>query len=374
MKRTVETGLINKKNELIKNYNFDANTDCTRYSGTIQISHLSEGKYTLWVTGTTRDGNTFNVAKISFEIIKPKTVCKTHKYGIEISNKHENPADDTVYVYRCTVCKEPYYEFYYRAYAAPEGTYNLPHIRHFMSNSGSNEYAKLKKTGITCTSYELRDSDGKPSVYSWSKDYNDKSEIVGGACGDQTGNEWLVMQFQNPTNGGKYLTKVIRYTNKDKALEKKVRQTIARLCIDAAHNDYIGYDQGSDRSSYYYLLPEAGWEPSKIDSVCAADCASGLTANLIATGQLLNVESLINLPAGDDNYYSTYSRKNTTYYATVLGDEKKNGDAFKVYTFDKDITLEDLIPGDILVYEKKGRHVAVNISFGKNVLDQWNKQ
>lgn len=387
--------------------NFQKNTGKTyttansHWKANIPLTNFTTGTWNITVVGRVRGNanSTYDIAKIRLtvtssnsnpnnsaggnEVQNPvKSGCKQHEYVIEISNKHtNNPAncDDTVYVYRCKKCKEPYYDFYYRAYAAPEGTYNLPFIRHFMSNSGSNEYAKLNK-GITCTSFELRDSNGNPNVYS--KDCpEDKDVINGGANGDQTGNEWLLVGMNAKeekgklivrADGGKELTKVIRYTNKDKELEKKERQTIARLCIDAAHNDHIGYDQGGNRSSYYNALSNAGWEPSKITSNCAADCASGVTANLIATGHLLNVESLKNLPANSKGE-TTYKSKNTTYYATILGNEEMNGEAFVVYTLNVDITVEDLLPGDILVFEKKGRHVAVNISFGKNVLDQWNK-
>ena len=151
---------------------------------------------------------------------------------------------------------------------------------------------------------------------------DENRQYHGGKAGDQTGKEWALKGWYNrPWTG-----------------------------IAAALNNKIGYDQWQ-RTSYWKQLEKAGYDPSKITTACEEDCTAGVTGNCKATGYLLDIQALKDLPV-------------SVYSGSMKGIFKKAG--FKALTAAKYLSGPNwLLPGDVLLYE--GHHAAMNITYGKNV-------
>lgn len=164
---------------------------------------------------------------------------------------------------------------------------------------------------------------------------DERGKLSGGTAGDQTGKEWQLRSWYN-----RPWTCVLRHP------DKAVRDKIAELGVAAARNNNVGYDQGQ-RGTYWKELQKAGYDPSKIDTPCEADCSAGVIANVKAVGHLLNLPKLKNLSA--------------TYTGNLRSGLKEAG--FTCLTDKKYLTSPDyLLPGDILLYD--GHHTATNISMG----------
>ena len=168
---------------------------------------------------------------------------------------------------------------------------------------------------------------------------DENKQYHGGKAGDQTGKEWALKGWYN-----RPWTVVLRWP--DPAVGLKM----AQLGIAAALNNKIGYDQWQ-RTSYWKQLEKVGYDPSKITTPCEEDCTAGVTGNCKATGYLLNIKALKDLPV------SVYSGSMKSIF-------KKAG--FKALTAAKYLSGPNwLLPGDVLLYE--GHHAAMNITYGKNV-------
>ena len=164
----------------------------------------------------------------------------------------------------------------------------------------------------------------------------------GGRAGDQTGLEWVLKRWYN-----RPWTAILRYPDQTVAL------TIAKLSIDAALNDRIGYDQ-SQRDTYWKALQKAGYDPSGISTACEADCTAGVSANVRAAGCLHGIRALQSLPLCTSRNMK----------------EQFTGAGFTALTASKYLTGGDhLLPGDILLCE--GHHAAANITCGGAVLSRW---
>lgn len=161
----------------------------------------------------------------------------------------------------------------------------------------------------------------------------------GGAAGDQSGHEWeLKGWYSRPW------TVILRWPDPEVGLK------MAQLGIAAALNNKIGYDQWQ-RTSYWKQLEKVGYDPSRITTPCEEDCTAGVTANCKATGYLMNIKGLKDLPV-------------SVYSGSMKDIFKKAG--FKALTASKYLTGPNyLLPGDVLLYE--GHHAAMNITYGKNV-------
>lgn len=159
----------------------------------------------------------------------------------------------------------------------------------------------------------------------------------GGQAGDQTGKEWQVRGWYNrPWNC------VLRYPN------PAVGYKLAELSRAAALNDHIGYDQGQ-RMTYLYELERANWQPGMIRVDCEQDCSSGVIANTIAVGHLLNIDALKSIG------------KRATYTGNMRQAYQDAG--FHVLTDGKYTSSSRyLLPGDILLNDQ--HHVAVNLDIG----------
>ena len=107
--------------------------------------------------------------------------------------------------------------------------------------------------------------------------HDENGSYAGGAAGDQ-GGEWVLRSWYNrPWNC------VLRYKGSE-----EVRTLIAKLAIEAALNDNIGYDQ-NQRDTFWKQLQAAGYYPSKIKTKCEADCSAGVIAIVKAVGHLLGI-------------------------------------------------------------------------------------
>lgn len=171
---------------------------------------------------------------------------------------------------------------------------------------------------------------------------DERGKYSGGEAGDQTGKEWTLRTWFN-----RPWTHVLRYP------DQRVALRIAELGIDAALNEHIGYDQG-ERTTYWGQLQISGYEPSRINENCEADCSTGVCSNVRAVGFLMDINPLKNLKA--------------TYTGDMLQGFKTAG--FQVFTDKKHLTQSDyLLPGDILL--NVGHHTATNITIGKQMKNQW---
>ena len=169
--------------------------------------------------------------------------------------------------------------------------------------------------------------------------HDENGSYAGGAAGDQ-GGEWVLRSWYNrPWNC------VLRYKGSE-----EVRTLIAKLAIEAALNDNIGYDQ-NQRDTFWKQLQAAGYYPSKIKTKCEADCSAGVIAIVKAVGHLLGITKMVNLSA--------------TYTGNMRSAFKAAG--FSVLTASRFLTGKDyLLPGDILLND--AHHTATNITKGKEAV------
>lgn len=182
-------------------------------------------------------------------------------------------------------------------------------------------------------------STGTHYISNSGKDEN--SGTKGGKAGDQTGHEWELKKWYN-----RPWTVVLRYPDQAVAL------TIAKLGIDAALNDKIGYDQ-SQRTTYWTALKKAGYDASKA-GLSEDDCTAGVSANVRAAGYIHNIKALQDIPI--------CTSRNMRSQFTKAG--------FKALTDKKYLTGGNyLLPGDILLYED--HHAATNITCGSKVRNDW---
>lgn len=170
---------------------------------------------------------------------------------------------------------------------------------------------------------------------------DERGRISGGQAGDQTGTEWCLRSWYN-----RPWTVVLRYP------DVNVRDTIAKLGIEAALNDKIGYNQ-YQRVTYWNQLQKNNYSPSAIKENCDSDCTAGVTANVKAAGYLHNIPALKNLSA-------------SIYSGNMKSNFVKAG--FKALRETKYLSGYDyLLPGDILLYE--GHHAATNITKGRKAVE-----
>ena len=165
--------------------------------------------------------------------------------------------------------------------------------------------------------------------------HDQRGRYNSGAAGDQTGAEWAIINWYN-----RPWACVLRHP------DKKVRELIAELAIEAANNNNIGYDQ-YQRDTYETQLKKSGNRPKNITVKCEADCSAGVCANVRAVGRILNISALKNL--------------SSTYTGNMRSGFRAAG--FQVLTDSKYLTSSAyLLPGDILLND--GHHTATNLGIG----------
>lgn len=194
------------------------------------------------------------------------------------------------------------------------------------------------KESISILQKEIKDLVNFKNYYNQVSNCSNGEKGAGGnKAGDKGGKEWYIGNWSN-----KSWNYVLRYP------DKEVRECIAWLSIMAAKNDNVGYDQNQgDRTSYWTQLKKVKYNPSKIKTKCEADCSSAVSSNVKATGYLLNIAALKNVPISTTSSLKTNLQKA----------------GFKVYSAKKYLTSSAyLIPGDILLHV--GHHTEVNLGIG----------
>lgn len=174
--------------------------------------------------------------------------------------------------------------------------------------------------------------------------HDERGKLKGGKAGDQTGTEWYIRSWYN--GGWKC---VIRFP-------ENIRECIATNAEKAARNNLVGYDQ-NQRTTYYSHLKASNWDASKISVACEADCSAGVSANIIAAGYILNINTLKNF--NKNNTTSSLRAACKAVGATILTDSK-------YLTSDK-----YLLRGDIIL--KDGSHVTTNLTNGAMLSTNTNK-
>ncbi len=178
--------------------------------------------------------------------------------------------------------------------------------------------------------------------------HDSRGMYSGDAAGDQTGDEWAIVNWYNyPYGGWDY---VLHHPN------KTIRSMIATLATEAANNDNIGYDQ-SERYTFWQQLQSVGYHPKNITTPCEADCSSGVIAIAKAAGILCGDSALGNI--------SIYGYTgNLRQILTAVG--------FESYSDAKYLTGDTwLYAGDFLLNTEN--HVCTCITDGANVKEDSNK-
>ena len=156
-----------------------------------------------------------------------------------------------------------------------------------------------------------------------------------GASGDQTGREWRIIPwYKRPWKC------VLRHP------DPEVRDLIATLAEQGAHNDKIGYDQ-YERWTFWAELKKVGYYPKNIYSKCEADCSSGVISIVWAVGYILNRSDLKSV-----NAVNTFTMRKAFREA-----------GFQVLTYEKYLDSDKYLRrGDILL--KDDHHTAINLTNG----------
>ena len=114
---------------------------------------------------------------------------------------------------------------------------------------------------------------------------NEHGWAHGGEAGDQTRVEYYVRSWYDYSQ-----TMTARHP------DEQVRYLIAKLAVESADNDAIGYDQG-ERTTMWEQLQRVGYDPKRITVPCEADCSSSTAAIVKAVGHLVGDERLQNVSA-----------------------------------------------------------------------------
>lgn len=200
-----------------------------------------------------------------------------------------------------------------------------------------NGWQSMKKTRASYGQTYYKELAGKESAHMISNCGHDENrKYTGGKPGDQKGDEWAIIPWYS-----RPWTCVLRHP------DPAVRKKIADLARKAADNNLIGYCQGH-RLTYWEHLKASDYDPSQITVACEADCSSGVSANIRATGILLKNEELQKISVS----------------CTTRNLRKQCDDhGFDVLTDRKYLDSPDyLFEGDILLCE--GHHVATNLTTG----------
>ena len=171
---------------------------------------------------------------------------------------------------------------------------------------------------------------------------DERGGAAGGNAGDQTKQEWWVIPWWNA--GWRC---ALRHPN------SKVCTTLADLAVQAADNDNIGYDQ-AQRITFWQELQKVSFEPKNINTACEADCSSAVAALVKATGYILGIDALKNIP----ETLTTFNMRSALVHA-----------GFILLEGSKYINSDDYLrPGDILLNDDA--HCAVQVSTGSKAQEQ----
>ncbi len=96
--------------------------------------------------------------------------------------------------------------------------------------------------------------------------HDENGRYSGGKAGDQTGDEWYIREDYG-FGQSVYLVHP----------DGKVNDLMARMAVNGARNEHIGYDQGQ-RTTFFAELKKANWVVAAIKADCESDCSSGVAA------------------------------------------------------------------------------------------------
>ena len=177
------------------------------------------------------------------------------------------------------------------------------------------------------------------------KTYADTSTVKGNKInGASTKNGISIKDFSYGTSESDTWNVMLRYTNSDKDLEKKVRLAISENVISAINRHCISYSQDY-RSTFYNAVKKINFDVSSLTESCSADCSSFVDTIVVIVGHKLGVNELTSLSSLPDT-------KGMRGSYTRVG--------FTAYTDSQHLTsTQNLEPGDILLAE--GHHTAAFI-------------
>ena len=173
--------------------------------------------------------------------------------------------------------------------------------------------------------------------------HDERNKYHGGAPGDQLNSSGEKAEvnirpfYKRPWN------LMLRYTNKDKMLEKKVRNAIAENAVLAALNPHIGYDMDT-REGFLNQVSKVNYDVNRLTTDCNSDCSSFVGTIVTIVGHQLGIQELtsIGIPCTAD----------------MRGPYTSRG--FVPYSDSKYLeSAQYLEPGDILVNE--GHHTAIYV-------------
>lgn len=96
--------------------------------------------------------------------------------------------------------------------------------------------------------------------------HDERGKYSGGKPGDQSGTEWYIREDYD-FGQSVYLVHP----------DEKVNDLMARMAVNGAKNDHVGYCQGH-RTTFFAALKKAKWVVARIDEDCESDCSSGVAA------------------------------------------------------------------------------------------------
>lgn len=161
---------------------------------------------------------------------------------------------------------------------------------------------------------------------------DERGRISGGQAGDQTGREYRVRTWYD--------------YNQDQTArhpDERVRYLIAKLAVESANNDNIGYDQG-ERTTMWEQLRKVGFDPTKIATPCEADCSASTAAIVKAVGFLVDDAKLQGV---------------SPHMWTGIEREQLQRAGFTIITGNSVLDPSRLLPGDIQF--NNGHHTNIFI-------------
>lgn len=167
---------------------------------------------------------------------------------------------------------------------------------------------------------------------------NEYGKITGGKAGDQTGGEFRVRSWYNGS-----------WDYYFEHPDPNVMEWIAKVAEEGANNDLVGYDQGSDRLTYWKEAAKVGYRPSKIKVKCESDCSSGVSAHVKMAGYLTGNAKL---KAFDHTCWTGNLRNNLI------------AAGFKCYSASKYLTSADYIKRGGILLNEDGGHTCTNLTTG----------
>lgn len=165
---------------------------------------------------------------------------------------------------------------------------------------------------------------------------NENGDVIGGRLGDNNFSEYAIVSWYNFSQ--RY---VLRHPNLQIGIQ------IAQLGRDAANNNHIGYGQDY-RTGFYDLVKNVGWQPSRVNQDCNADCSSSTCTVVCCVGQLTGDAACKSI-APDLSTHGMLSAYRSAGFIVLTDSRYLTSDQY-------------LLPGDISLLP--GSHTNINLDAG----------